>query len=70
MLPGRDGFELTHSLRDQRVGVPILMLTARDGFEDRVRGLELGADDYLTKPFHLPERSGPTRSCCGENSEE
>lgn len=62
MLPIRDGFELTRALREERVGVPILMLTARDGVEDRVRGLELGADDYLVKPFHLAELRARVRA--------
>ena len=55
MLPGRDGFEIVSSLRARRVQTPILLLTARDAIEDRVRGLEVGADDYLIKPFAFPE---------------
>jgi two-component system OmpR family response regulator len=55
MLPGVDGFETCRTLRADGVWVPILMLTARDGIEDRVRGLDEGADDYLTKPFSLAE---------------
>ncbi len=56
MLPGhRDGFELCAELRRRRVGTPVLMLTARDAVEDRVRGLEAGADDYLPKPFAFAE---------------
>jgi two-component system, OmpR family, response regulator len=55
MLPGPDGFETCRRLRAQRVWAPILMLTARDAVEDRVRGLDTGADDYLTKPFSLAE---------------
>ena len=55
MLPDIDGFETCRRLRRQRVWVPILMLTARDAVEDRVRGLDTGADDYLTKPFSLAE---------------
>ena len=54
-LPGRDGLSITRELRSRKVGVPILMLTARDAVADRVKGLELGADDYLVKPFHLAE---------------
>lgn len=50
-LPGMDGFEVVRRVRKEGVRIPILMLTARDGVEDRVRGLECGADDYLTKPF-------------------
>ncbi|HVA22127.1 MAG TPA: response regulator transcription factor [Candidatus Micrarchaeia archaeon] len=56
MLPGpRDGFQLCAELRRRRVGTPVLMLTARDAVEDRVRGLEAGADDYLPKPFAFVE---------------
>jgi two-component system copper resistance phosphate regulon response regulator CusR len=55
MLPGRDGFEILGSLREQGVKIPILLLTARDTLEDRVRGLDTGADDYLVKPFAFPE---------------
>lgn len=62
MLPGRDGFEVTKTLRDARQQVPVLMLTARDGVDDRVRGLEGGADDYLVKPFHLTELRARVRA--------
>jgi two-component system OmpR family response regulator len=55
MLPGIDGFETCRRLREDGVWSPILMLTARDAVEDRVRGLDQGADDYLTKPFSLAE---------------
>src|SRR3954454_3676611 len=55
MLPGIDGFETCRRLREDGVWAPILMLTARDAVEDRVRGLDHGADDYLTKPFSLAE---------------
>ncbi len=55
MLPGRDGLDLCRTLRARRDRTPILMLTARDSLEDRVRGLEIGADDYLPKPFEFPE---------------
>jgi len=51
VLPGRSGIEVCRSLRDNGVWTPILMLTARDGVEDRVSGLDSGADDYLCKPF-------------------
>ena len=54
-LPGIDGQTLTRQLRARNVAVPILMLTARAGVEDRVEGLDAGADDYLTKPFAFPE---------------
>src|SRR6195256_1239348 len=55
MLPLIDGLEVTRRLREQKVETPILMLTARDGVDDRVAGLEAGADDYLVKPFALRE---------------
>jgi two-component system copper resistance phosphate regulon response regulator CusR len=55
MLPRRDGWEICETLRRRRDTTPILMLTARDAVEDRVRGLEQGADDYLPKPFDFTE---------------
>jgi two-component system OmpR family response regulator len=55
MMPGLDGFETCRRLRADGIRVPVLMLTARDAVEDRVRGLDGGADDYLTKPFSLAE---------------
>jgi two-component system copper resistance phosphate regulon response regulator CusR len=55
MLPGGSGFELCHLLRADGLETPILMLTARDTVDDRVTGLDAGADDYLTKPFALQE---------------
>ena len=55
MLPGMDGVSLTRMLRTRGITTPILMLTARDGIDDRVDGLRSGADDYLVKPFALPE---------------
>jgi DNA-binding response OmpR family regulator len=55
MLPNRDGLEILMSLRDRDVHTPVLLLTAKDGIDDRVRGLDAGADDYLVKPFAFPE---------------
>lgn len=55
MLPYFNGFEIAEKIRETHPQMPILMLTARTQVEDRVKGLELGADDYLTKPFHLKE---------------
>ena len=55
VLPGIDGLETCRRLRNDGVWAPIIMLTARDAIEDRVRGLDQGADDYLTKPFSLAE---------------
>jgi DNA-binding response OmpR family regulator len=54
-LPGIDGFEVVRRLRARGGAMPVLLLTARDAVEDRVRGLETGADDYLVKPFATPE---------------
>lgn len=70
-LPDGDGLDLCRDLRSSARSVPVIMLTARDAPEQRVRGLDVGADDYLVKPFHIPEliarirsvlrRSGPTQ---------
>lgn len=62
MLPGIDGFEVCRRLREDEVWSPILMLTARDAVEDRVAGLDAGADDYLTKPFAFSELLARLRS--------
>ncbi len=55
MLPRRNGLEILQTLRQRGLQTPVLILTARDGIEDRVLGLDLGADDYLVKPFAFPE---------------
>ena len=55
MLPGRNGLEILRTLRQRHIDTPVLILTACDGVDDRVLGLDLGADDYLVKPFALPE---------------
>ena len=55
MLPGLDGFQTCERLRESGVWTPVLMLTARDAVEDRIHGLDSGADDYLTKPFSVAE---------------
>jgi two-component system OmpR family response regulator len=55
MLPDLDGFEVCRRLRDAGESVPVIFLTARDESEDRIRGLTIGADDYLTKPFSIEE---------------
>lgn len=54
-LPGANGLELTQRLRARGIAMPVLILTARDALHDRVQGLDLGADDYMLKPFELPE---------------
>jgi DNA-binding response OmpR family regulator len=61
-LPGIDGFEVLRRLRSRRSKANVLVLTARDGVEDRVRGLDLGADDYLTKPFSVTEFEARVRA--------
>jgi DNA-binding response OmpR family regulator len=55
MLPGRDGLSILKTLRKQRNAVPVILLTARSEVEERVEGLDLGADDYVTKPFYVEE---------------
>ena len=62
LLPGIDGFEVCRRLRADGIRSPVLMLTARDAVEDRVRGLDTGADDYLTKPFSFPELAARLRA--------
>ena len=62
MLPGADGFAICAALREAGVWSPVMMLTARDSVEDRVRGLDSGADDYLTKPFSFAELSARLRA--------
>ena len=55
MMPGRDGLSVLRQLREQRNRVPVILLTAREGLSERVEGLNLGADDYITKPFSIEE---------------
>ena len=62
MMPGLDGWEVIRSVRTAGNSVPVLFLTARDGVDDRVKGLELGADDYLVKPFAFSELLARVRS--------
>lgn len=62
MLPGRDGFAVCRALREDQVWAPVLMLTARDAVDDRVHGLDTGADDYLTKPFSFVELTARLRA--------
>ena len=67
MLPGMDGFQLCRRLRESGAWAPVLMLTARDGVTDRVRGLDAGADDYLVKPFSLLELAARLRALARRN---
>lgn len=69
MLPEKDGLEVCRTLRNQRVRTPILMLTARDALEDRVGGLDSGADDYLVKPFEIDELRARVRALLRRQSE-
>lgn len=62
MLPGRDGWQILQAVRSAGLDMPVLFLTARDAIEDRVHGLELGADDYLVKPFAFSELLARVRS--------
>jgi DNA-binding response OmpR family regulator len=62
MLPGKDGYAILKTLRQKGIGTPVLCLTARDGVQDRVMGLDLGADDYLVKPFAWEELSARVRA--------
>jgi two-component system, OmpR family, response regulator len=70
MLPGLDGFETCRRLRATGVWTPVIMLTAREGVDDRVRGLDEGADDYLTKPFSLAELLARLRALVRRGSSE
>jgi two-component system OmpR family response regulator len=55
MLPGKDGLSILRNLRDRKNPLPVILLTARSELNERLEGLNLGADDYLTKPFHIEE---------------
>jgi DNA-binding response OmpR family regulator len=68
MIPGRNGFELVRDLRAQGIPLPVLLLTARDRTEDKVEGLDAGADDYLTKPFEFSELTARLRALLRRNS--
>jgi DNA-binding response OmpR family regulator len=70
MLPGMDGFKVLNELRNAGISTPIMMLTARGTTEDRVQGLDLGADDYLPKPFSFEELAARLRSILRRSSSE
>ncbi len=70
MLPGRDGFAVLKTLRERRVQTPVLLLTARDTVSDKVAGLDLGADDYLTKPFAFEEFLARVRALLRRGSQQ
>ena len=70
MLPGRSGLEILAALRHQGFKTPVLMLTARDAIEDRVLGLDTGADDYLVKPFAFAELLARVRALCRRGAPE
>lgn len=67
-LPKIDGFEVLKRMRGRKVMSPVIILTARDDLDDRVKGLDLGADDYLTKPFKLPELEARLRAQIRRNN--
>lgn len=70
MLPKKDGLEVCRSLRKNRINTPIIMLTARDTIEDRVQGLDSGADDYLVKPFAIGELRARLRALLRRESND
>jgi two-component system, OmpR family, copper resistance phosphate regulon response regulator CusR len=70
MLPGRDGIEVLQTLRKQGSKTPVLLLTAKDAIEDRVLGLDAGADDYLVKPFAFAELTARIRALLRRNKPE
>jgi len=70
MLPGKDGFQILKELRNAGISTPILILTARGSTEERVQGLDLGADDYLPKPFSFEELAARLRSILRRSSPE
>jgi DNA-binding response OmpR family regulator len=68
MLPGRDGLSIVRQMREQGLGTPVLLLTARGALSERVEGLNAGADDYLPKPFALSELIARVRALCRRSS--
>jgi DNA-binding response OmpR family regulator len=70
MLPGRNGIEVLSAMRKRGIETPVILLTAKDAVEDRVRGLDSGADDYLVKPFAFPELSARIRALLRRGKQE
>lgn len=70
MLPGRDGLSILKNLRKKKNAVPVVMLTARSELDERLEGLNLGADDYLTKPFYIEELAARLRTVMRRSSGE
>lgn len=70
MIPGRDGLSVLRAIRTEGVHTPVLLLTARSSLVERVEGLEFGADDYLTKPFHIEELSARVRALARRSKSE
>ena len=70
MMPGRDGLSVLRLLRDQRIATPVLLLTARGEVSERIEGLELGADDYMAKPFAMGELLARVNALCRRASGE
>jgi DNA-binding response OmpR family regulator len=68
MLPRMNGYQICRAARSRHLHTPIIMLTARDREHDMFRGLELGADDYITKPFDIADLMARTRALCGLDS--
>ncbi|MBQ7907382.1 MAG: response regulator transcription factor [Clostridia bacterium] len=69
MLPRLNGFEVLKRLREERISTPVLMLTAKDSIKDKVKGLDMGADDYMTKPFSTEELLARIRTLCRRKGE-
>lgn len=70
MMPKMDGFETVKKMRSNKIGIPVIFLTARDSIEDRVTGLDIGADDYLVKPFSFEELLARIRVVIRKNTQE
>lgn len=67
MMPKKNGYEVLAQIRKEKIATPVLFLTAKDGIEDRVKGLDLGADDYIIKPFHFDELMARVRAMIRRN---